>query len=87
MTVKIRFKKMGAIRKTFYRLVVTDSRSSRDGKYIESIGHYNPRSKPALEKVNVERAVYWLKNGAQPTEAAHKMLVRAGAMKAFREKK
>jgi small subunit ribosomal protein S16 len=74
---------MGTIRKSIYRLVVTDSRSSRDGVYLESLGHYNPRSNPVEEKINTERALYWLKQGARPSEAAEKILARAGVMKAF----
>lgn len=86
MTVRIRLSRMGTIRKSFYRLVVMDSRSSRNGAYIESIGHYNPRSNPVEEKVDVERALYWLKKGAQPSEAASKILARTGVLKAFRQK-
>jgi small subunit ribosomal protein S16 len=86
MTVRIRLRKMGTIRKATYRLVVTDSRSSRNGAYLESIGYYNPRSNPAEEKVEVERALYWLKQGAKPSEAAEKILARAGIRKTFKQK-
>lgn len=81
MAVKIRLRRMGAIRKPFYRLVVIDGRKSRNGAYIECIGYYHPLRNPVVEKVNVERALYWLKNGAKPTETALNILKRCGAIK------
>jgi len=78
MAVKIRLKRMGTIRKPYYRLVVVDSRVSLKGAYIENIGYYHPLRDPTVEKVNAERAVYWLKNGAKPTESALKILKRCG---------
>lgn len=87
MAVRIRLKKMGTIRKSTYRLVVMDSRNSRNGAYIESIGYFNPRSNPVEEKVDVERALYWLKQGAKPSEAVAKILARTGVMKAFNSAK
>ena len=68
MAVKIRLKRMGSNKKPFYRIVVADSRSPRDGKFIEEIGYYNPVSQPKQVKINDEKAVKWLSNGAQPTD-------------------
>lgn len=83
MAVRIRLKRMGAKKKPFYRLVVTDSRSPRDGRFIESIGHYNPIAKPAEVKVDADKALDWLKKGAQPSDTARKLLSRAGVMERF----
>lgn len=68
MAVKIRLKRMGAKKKPFYRVVVADSRSPRDGKFIDQIGHYNPMTEPADIKIDEEKAIKWLGNGAQPTD-------------------
>jgi len=78
MAVKIRLKRMGTIRKPYYRLVVLDGRISGKGAYIENIGYYHPLRKPTVEKVNIERAVYWLRQGAKPTESALRILNRCG---------
>lgn len=86
MAVKIMLKKMGTIRKPTYRLVVVDKRVAGRGAYIENIGYYNPRSNPSEEKVNAERALYWLKNGAKPSESVLQILKRAGVMKALEKK-
>lgn len=67
MAVKIRLKRMGASKRPFYRIVVADSRSPRDGRFIEEIGYYNPISEPKQIKIDSEKAEKWLKNGAQPT--------------------
>jgi small subunit ribosomal protein S16 len=80
MALKIRLRRMGAIRKPFFRLVVADNRASQEGAYIECIGNYHPLRNPCVEKVNVERAVYWLKNGAKPTESALRILKRCGVI-------
>lgn len=74
MAVKIRLKRMGANKKPFYRIVVADSRSPRDGKFIEEIGYYNPVSEPKQIKINDEKAKKWLGVGAQPTETVKKLL-------------
>lgn len=87
MAVKIRLKRMGTIRKPYYRLVVVDSRTSGRGAYLENIGYYHPLRNPTVEKIKMERALYWLKNGARPTESALKILNRSGVMKALRERK
>ena len=78
--VKIRLRRMGAKKNPFYRIVVADSRRARDGRFIEEIGSYNPLTDPAELKVDVERAQYWIKNGAQPTDTARALLKKAGAL-------
>lgn len=70
---------MGAKKRPFYRIVIADGRSPRDGKFIEQIGTYNPLTEPATIKVDVEKAQEWLKNGAQPTDTVKKLLKIAGA--------
>lgn len=87
MAVKIRLKRMGAKKVPFYRLVVADSRSPRDGRFIEEIGYYNPVSQPAQVKIDEEKALKWLKNGAQPSDTVRSLLSRAGIMKRFHEEK
>ena len=87
MAVKIRLTRMGAKNKPVYRIVVSDSRSPRDGKYIESIGTYNPNTEPAEIKVNKEVAKEWLSKGAIPTDTAKSLLSKAGVMKEFAESK
>ena len=66
MAVKIRLRRMGAKKAPFYRVVVADSRSPRDGRFIEEIGYYNPVAQPAEIKINEEKATKWIANGAQP---------------------
>ena len=73
MAVKIRLKRMGQKKKPFYRVVVADSRSPRDGKFIEEIGTYNPISNPKEFKVDDEKAKQWIKNGAKPTSIVEKL--------------
>ena len=87
MAVKIRLKRMGAKKAPFYRIVVADSRSPRDGKFIENIGTYNPLLKPAEIKVNEELALAWLKKGAIPTDTVKNLLSQVGIMKKFHETK
>ena len=74
MAVKIRLKRMGKIRAPFYRVVVMDSRTKRDGRAIEEIGKYHPTEEPSLIDIDLDRANYWLSNGAQPTEAVAALL-------------
>lgn len=81
--VKIRLRRVGAKKQPHYRVVVADSRSPRDGKFIEIIGHYNPRTEPPTVEIDGERALYWLSVGAQPTAAVHRMLDRLGIMARF----
>ena len=78
--VKIRLRRMGAKKNPYYRIVVADSHFPRDGRFIEGIGTYNPVVDPAEIKVDVERAQYWIKNGAQPTDTAKSLLKKAGAL-------
>jgi small subunit ribosomal protein S16 len=74
VAVKIRLKRMGKIRAPFYRVVVMDSRTKRDGRAIEEIGKYHPTEEPSLIQIDVERANHWIANGAQPTEAVAALL-------------
>ena len=80
--VKIRLRRMGATKNPFYRIVVADSHSPRDGRFIEEIGTYAPLSSPSEVKVNLERAKYWISNGAQPTETVKALLKKAEAAQA-----
>lgn len=78
MGVKMRLKRMGAKKKPFYRIVVADSRSPRDGRFIEEIGTYDPNQEPSAIKFNEEATKKWLANGAQPTDRVAKLLKTAG---------
>ena len=78
--VKIRLRRMVAKKAPFYRIVVADSRSPRDGRCIEEIGTYNPLNQPATVNVDVEKAQNWIKNGAQPTDTVRTLLKNAGVM-------
>ncbi len=78
MAVKIRLKRMGAHKKPFYRVVVADSRSPRDGKFIEEIGYYNPLTDPADVKIDAEAAKKWISNGAQPTDTVKSLFKKSG---------
>ncbi|MBR6632781.1 MAG: 30S ribosomal protein S16 [Clostridia bacterium] len=80
MAVKIRLRRMGAKKAPFYRVVVADSRSPRDGRFIEEIGYYNPMTNPAEINIDVEAAKKWIANGAQPTETAKSLLKKSGAI-------
>ena len=87
MAVKIRLTRMGSKKRPSYRIVATDSRSPRDGKYLELIGFYNPITEPAEIKINEEVALKWLKNGAQPSDTVKNLLSKAGIMKKYAEEK
>ena len=78
--VKIRLRRMGAKKAPYYRIVVADSRSPRDGRFIEEIGYYDPMTHPAEIKVDNERAKYWLGVGAQPTDTVRILLKKSGAI-------
>ena len=78
--VKIRLRRMGAKKAPFYRIVVADARSPRDGRCIEEIGTYNPLAQPAAVTVDVEKAQAWIKNGAQPTDTVRTLLKNAGVL-------
>ena len=84
MAVKIRLKRMGKIRTPFYRIVVADARTKRDGRVIEEIGTYNPKTDPSIIKVNSERAQHWLSVGAQPSEPVRALLRKTGDWQKFR---
>ena len=81
MAVKIRLKRMGQKKAPFYRIVVADARSPRDGRFIEEIGTYDPNQEPSAFKVDEEAAKKWLNNGAQPTEVVGKIFKAAGIEK------
>ena len=83
MAVKIRLKRMGAKKAPFYRVVVADSRSPRDGRFIEILGTYNPLVTPAEVKIDEESALKWLKNGAIPTDTVKNLFSKAGIMEKF----
>ena len=87
MAVKLRLKRMGAKKRPFYRIVAADSRSPRDGKFIELVGTYNPIMEPAEIKVNEEVALKWLNNGAIPTDTVRDLLSKQGVMKKYHESK
>jgi len=78
MAVKIRLKRIGAKKAPVYRVVVADSRSPRDGKFIEEIGYYNPLTNPIEVKIDNEKAKTWIANGAQPTETVKTLLKKSG---------
>ncbi len=78
MAVKMRLRRMGQKKVPFYRVVVADSRSPRDGKFIEEIGYYDPNQEPSVIKFDEEAAKKWLANGAQPTDRVAKLLKLAG---------
>lgn len=80
MAVKIRLRRMGAKKAPFYRIVVADSRFPRDGRFIEEIGTYNPLTEPATIKIDAEKTLQWIKNGAQPTESVKSLLKRNGVL-------
>ncbi len=82
MAVKIRLKRMGMKKKPFYRVVVADERTPRDGLFIEEIGTYGSMTNPAQIKIDVEKAAAWMKKGAQPTDTVRILLKKAGAAKA-----
>ncbi|MGI6491633.1 MAG: 30S ribosomal protein S16 [Pelotomaculum sp.] len=81
MAVRIRLRRMGAKKAPFYRIVVADSRSPRDGRFIEEIGYYDPLKEPAVIKINEEKALDWLRKGAQLSETARSLFNKAGILK------
>ncbi len=80
MAVRIRLRRVGLKKQPSYRIVVADSRSPRDGRFIEIIGHYNPRTEPITEVVKEDRALYWLSVGAQPSEPVMRIFKRLGTL-------
>ena len=83
--VKIRLNRMGAKRQPFYRVVVADSRSPRDGRFIEIVGNYDPTKNPAIVNIDEEKVISWIKNGAQPTDTVRSLLSQKGIMKKIHE--
>jgi len=81
--VKLRLMRMGKKKQPTYRIVAADARSPRDGRFIEIVGHYNPRTEPSTVVVDNEKAVAWLRQGAQPTESVRKLLKVSGALDDF----
>ena len=87
MAVKIRLRRMGYKKHPFYRVIVADSRSPRDGRFIETVGTYNPLKNPTEIKVDEEKALTWLNNGAQPTDTVRSILTESGIMKKYADSK
>ena len=87
MAVKLRLKRMGAKKAPYYRVVVADSRSPRDGRFIDTVGTYNPLTTPAEVKIDEEKAMKWLNNGAIPTDTVKNLLSKAGIMEKFHNAK
>ena len=84
MAVKLRLMRMGKTKQPTYRVVVADSRSPRDGRFIEILGNYDPRAEPSVLNLDNDKAVEWLKKGAQPTERVAKLLKISGAWDQFK---
>ena len=85
--VKIRLRRMGAKKRPFYRVVVADARAPRDGRFIEEIGYYDPTKDPAIVKIDEDKAVKWIQNGAQPSDTARSLLRQTGVLKMVHEMK
>ena len=81
--VKIRLRRTGAKKKPHYRVVVADARAPRDGRFVEIVGHYNPRTEPSTVKIHEDRVLYWLSVGAQPTDSVKKLLENLGTLDRF----
>ncbi|HLT68985.1 MAG TPA: 30S ribosomal protein S16 [Acidimicrobiales bacterium] len=84
MAVKLRLMRMGKKKQPTYRVVAADSRSPRDGRFIEIVGSYDPRREPSVVRIDNDKAVDWLRKGAQPTDAVRKLLEISGAWQQFR---
>jgi small subunit ribosomal protein S16 len=81
--VRIRFRRVGLKRQPSYRLIVTDKRNPRDGRFLEIIGHHNPRTEPTTDVIDEARALYWLSQGAQPSESVQRLMKRTGTWDRF----
>ena len=81
MAVKVRLKRLGAKKAPFYRVIVADERSPRDGKFIDQLGYYNPLTDPAEIKIDAEKATAWIAKGAQPTDTVRALLKKADIIK------
>ncbi len=87
MAVRIRLRRLGAKKRPYYRVVVADQRSPRDGRFIENIGKYHPLEDPSLIEIDEERALHWLRVGAQPSEAVRNLMTKAGIWEKFAAEK
>ena len=87
MAVKIRLRRMGGKKDSFFRIVVADSRSPRDGRFVESIGYYDPTTEPATVKMDEEKAFEWIAKGAQVTDTVKALLQKQGTLKKIEEMK
>ncbi|MGD9677088.1 MAG: 30S ribosomal protein S16 [Vulcanibacillus sp.] len=87
MAVRIRLKRIGAKKSPFYRVVVADSNSPRDGRFIEEIGYYNPLTQPMEVKIDEEKALKWMQDGAKPSDTVRSLFSKAGIMKKLHESK
>jgi small subunit ribosomal protein S16 len=87
MSVRIRLRRLGAQKRPFYRIVVTDQRNARDGRFIEIIGKYHPLEEPSVMEVDEERAMYWLRTGAQPSDSVRTILSKTGIWDRFVEER
>lgn len=87
MALKIRLKRMGMKKSPFYRFVVSEASSPRDGRFVEELGYYNPTKNPIEVKIEEEKVLKWLGNGATPTDTVRSILSKAGIMKKFDESK
>ena len=87
MAVKLRLKRMGSKKRAYYRIIAADSRSPRDGRFIEVVGTYDPIKVPAEVTINEEKVLHWLSNGAQPTDTVRSLLSKHGIMKKFTDSK
>jgi len=87
MAVKIRLRRMGAKKSPFYRIVVADSRSPRDGRFIEQIGTYNPLTEPVSVKIDEDKALDWMSKGAKPSDTVRNLFSKQGIMKKFHDAK
>jgi small subunit ribosomal protein S16 len=83
MAVKLRLTRVGKTKQPTYRIVAADSRSPRDGRFLEIVGHYNPRTEPSVISIDNDKAVKWLRQGAQPTDRVRKLLEASGAWAQF----
>jgi small subunit ribosomal protein S16 len=84
MAVKLRLTRVGKTKQPTYRIVAADSRSPRDGRFLEIVGHYNPRTEPSVISIDNDKAIKWLRQGAQPTDRVRKLLEASGAWAEFK---
>ena len=85
--VKLRLNRMGAKRQPFYRIVAADSRSPRDGRFLEIVGNYDPTKNPAIINIDEEKVMTWIRNGAQPTDTVRSLHSKQGIMKKIHEER